>query len=94
MPCLLRFFSDEYDEICSAVIPSLTDLLTMFRKMVKSAVACQAIIAQCSLLFSSHCCKRKYDETASWGEEDEATDEAEFQELRKRLHVLQQLLLQ
>ena len=32
----------------------------------------------------------KYDDTADWGEEDDATDEAEFQELRKRLYVLQQ----
>jgi exportin-T len=31
----------------------------------------------------------RYDETSSWGNEDEQTDEAEFQELRKRLQVLQ-----
>jgi exportin-T len=31
----------------------------------------------------------RYDETSSWGAEDEQTDEAEFQELRKRLQVLQ-----
>ena len=33
--------------------------------------------------------KMRYDETSSWGNEDEQTDEAEFQELRKRLQVLQ-----
>jgi exportin-T len=34
----------------------------------------------------------KYDETADWGEEGEQTDEAEFQDLRRRLHVLQQTI--
>ena len=33
--------------------------------------------------------KMRYDETSSWGNEDEQTDEAEFQDLRKRLQVLQ-----
>jgi hypothetical protein len=31
----------------------------------------------------------RYDETSNWGTEDEQTDEAEFQELRKRLQNLQ-----
>ena len=31
----------------------------------------------------------KYDETFYWGHEDTQTDEAEFQELRRRLHILQ-----
>ncbi|KAF1827964.1 Xpo1-domain-containing protein [Dissoconium aciculare CBS 342.82] len=91
VPFVLRFFSDEYDEICSAVIPSLTDMLTMFRKTVKArgslpenyAVMLQPIL-------DSIIMKMKYDETASWGDEDEQEDEAEFSELRKRLHVLQQ----
>nr|POE86996.1 exportin-t [Quercus suber] len=88
---LLRFFSDEYDEICSAVIPSLTDLLTMLRKIVKvnSSIPAQ-YSGMLQPILDAIVAKMKYDETASWGEEDEATDEAEFQELRKRLHVLQQ----
>lgn len=91
MPCLLRFFSDEYDEICSAVIPSLTDLLTMFRKFVKSKGGLPSHYSGLlPAILEPIVAKMKYDETASWGEEDEATDEAEFQELRKRLHVLQQ----
>ena len=87
LPFVLRFFSDEYDEICSSVIPCLTDLLTFFRKRVGSnsdytttlPPILQAIVA-----------KMKYDETSDWGSEDSQTDEAEFQELRKRLQVLQQ----
>lgn len=91
LPCLLRFFSDEYDEICSAVIPSLTDLLTMFRKVVKSKGGLPShYSAMLPSILEPIVTKMKYDETATWGDEDEAEDEAEFQELRKRLHVLQQ----
>ena len=36
--------------------------------------------------------KMRYDETASWGEDDDEEDEAEFQDLRKRLDVLQQTI--
>ncbi|KAI9688287.1 MAG: pre-tRNA nuclear export protein, partial [Bogoriella megaspora] len=91
VPHLLRFFSDEYDEICSTVIPSLTDLLTLFRKVVKSQGTLPADqSAMIDPIVRTIVAKMKYDETANWGEEDEQTDEAEFQELRKRLHVLQQ----
>jgi exportin-T len=91
IPHLLRFFSDEYDEICSTVIPSLTDLLTFFRKLKKAKGELPPqYFAMISPILDSIVSKMKYDETASWGEEDEQTDEAEFQELRKRLHVLQQ----
>jgi exportin-T len=34
--------------------------------------------------------KMRYDDTSTWGEEDDQSDEAEFQELRKRLNSLQQ----
>lgn len=90
-PYLLRFFSDQYDEVCSTVIPSLTDLLTFFRKLQKKngslPTEYAAILPDVLHAIVS---KMKYDDTASWGEEDEQTDEAEFQDLRKRLHVLQQ----
>ncbi|KAF2492225.1 Xpo1-domain-containing protein [Lophium mytilinum] len=91
IPHLLRFFSDEYDEICSTVIPSLTDLLTFFRKLKKAKGELPSqYYAMIGPILDAIISKMKYDETASWGEEDEQTDEAEFQELRKRLHVLQQ----
>ncbi|KAE8451232.1 pre-tRNA nuclear export protein [Mollisiaceae sp. DMI_Dod_QoI] len=86
LPLLLRFFSDEYDEICSTVIPSLTDLLTFLRRV-------QPLPPQYSVMLTpildAIIQKMRYDETSSWGNEDEQTDEAEFQELRKRLQVLQ-----
>lgn len=88
---LLRFFSDEFDEICSAVISSLTDLLTMQRKFVRIKGGLpdthQGMLRP---ILDAIIAKMKYDDTADWGEEDDATDEAEFQELRKRLYVLQQ----
>lgn len=92
MPHLLRFFSDEYDEICSTVIPSLTELLTYFRKITRNQPLPQQYSGMVAPALDAIVMKMKYDETASWGEEDEQTDEAEFQELRKRLHVLQQTI--
>ncbi|KAK5202185.1 pre-tRNA nuclear export protein [Cryomyces antarcticus] len=91
VPYLLRFFSDEYDEICSTVISSLADLLTLFRKIVKSKGGLPPQYSgMLQPIMDAIVAKMKYDETSSWGREDEQTDEAEFQELRKRLHVLQQ----
>jgi exportin-T len=43
LPYVLRFFSDEYDEICSTVIPSLTDLLTFLRKDTKRKAFCSGV---------------------------------------------------
>jgi exportin-T len=86
LPLLLRFFSDEYDEICSTVIPSLTDLLTLFRKAQPLPVEYTVML---SPILNAIIMKMRYDETSSWGNEDAQTDEAEFQELRKRLQVLQ-----
>lgn len=86
LPLLLRFFSDEYDEICSTVIPSLTDLLTFLRKAKPLPAQFADMLPP---VLNAIIQKMRYDETSSWGNEDEQTDEAEFQELRKRLQVLQ-----
>jgi exportin-T len=87
---LLRFFSDEYDEVCSTVIDSLTDLLNYFRKIVKKGPLPAHYSTMLSPILDAIIGKMEYDETATWGEEDEQTDEAEFMELRKRLNILQQ----
>ena len=90
-PYLIRFFADQYDEVCATVIPSLTDLLTFFRKLQKKNGALPAqYSAILPAVLEAIVSKMKYDDTASWGDEGEQTDEAEFQDLRKRLHVLQQ----
>lgn len=86
VPALLRFFSDEYDEVCSTVIPSLTDLLTAFRKLSPLPPSYSEMLPP---ILNAVIMKMRYDETCSWGEQDDQTDEAEFQELRKRLQVLQ-----
>ena len=91
VPHLLRFFGDEFDELCSMVIPSLTDLLTLYRKTVKVRGSLpEHQSAMMPLIISTIVAKMKYDVTFDWGAEDTATDEAEFQDLRKKLHVLQQ----
>lgn len=93
LPHILRFFSDEYDEVCSTVIPCVNDLLTYFRKLSKVNPTFEdrnkAILLP---ILKAIVAKMRYDETSNWGDEDEQTDEAEFQELRKRLGVLQQII--
>ena len=93
VPFLLRFLSDEYDEVCTTVIDSLTDLLQFLRKASKAHGSVpQRYSGILPLVLEAVIAKMKYDETASWGQEDEETDEAEFQELRKKLAVLQQTI--
>ncbi|TDZ29419.1 Exportin-T [Colletotrichum spinosum] len=86
LPFLLRFLSDEYDEVCSNVLPSLTDLLTLLRKVGNLPASYKEMLPP---ILNGLIMKMRYDETSNWGEEDEQTDEAEFQDLRKRLQVLQ-----
>ncbi|POS84306.1 hypothetical protein EPUL_005218 [Erysiphe pulchra] len=86
LPLLLRFLSDEYDEICSTVIPSLTELLTFLRKSKPLPPMYTNMLTPILNIVIQ---KMRYDDTSSWGNEDEQSDEAEFQELRKRLQVLQ-----
>ncbi|CAD6500789.1 BgTH12-06495 [Blumeria graminis f. sp. triticale] len=86
LPLLLRFFSDEYDEICSTVIPSLTELISFLRKSKPLSSSYSSMLTP---ILNSVIQKMRYDETCSWGNEDDQTDEAEFQELRKRLKILQ-----
>ncbi|KAJ5495563.1 Exportin-T [Penicillium diatomitis] len=93
LPHILRFFSDEYDEICSTVIPCVNDMLAYMRKVAKDDAALQARNKSILLpVLKAIVAKMRYDETSNWGDEDEQTDEAEFQELRKRLGVLQQII--
>ncbi|KAL5335793.1 Exportin-T [Aspergillus crustosus] len=93
LPHILRYFSDEYDEVCSTVIPCVSDLLGYLRKVAKTnpSLASQSAAILLPIL-KAIISKMRYDETASWGDEDEQTDEAEFQELRKRLGTLQQII--
>ena len=90
-PHLLRFLADEYDEVCSTIMPALNEQLMFFRKVSKTAGGLQSPYKDMLLpILQALISKMRYDDTASWGEEDEETDEAEFQELRKRLKIAQQ----
>ncbi|KAL2809766.1 Exportin-T [Aspergillus granulosus] len=93
LPHILRYFSDEYDEVCSTIIPCVNDLLSYLRKIAKAnpSVASQHSSILLPIL-KAIISKMRYDETASWGDDDDQTDEAEFQELRKRLGTLQQIV--
>lgn len=91
LPHILRYFSDEYDEVCSTVIPCGSDLLQYLRKVSKTDPSLTAQHSPILLpILKAIIAKMRYDETSSWGDEDDQTDEAEFQELRKRLAIMQQ----
>lgn len=89
LPFLLRLFADEYDEVCSTVIPALTDLLTFLRKLGQLPQDYSGMLAP---ILDAIIRKMRYDETSTWGNEDEQTDEAEFQELRRKLQNLQKTI--
>lgn len=89
LPFLLRFFADEYDEVCSTVIPALTDLLTFLRKIGQLPQEYANMLAP---ILDAIIRKMRYDEISTWGDEDEQTDEAEFQELRRKLQNLQKTI--
>ena len=89
VPFLLRFFADEYDEVCSTVIPAVTDLLTFLRKYGQLP---QDYANMLSPILDAVIHKMRYDETSTWGKEEEQTDEAEFQELRRKLQNLQKTI--
>jgi exportin-T len=89
LPFLLRFFSDEYDEVCATVIPSLTDLLTFFRKIEQLPSEYATMLTP---ILNAVIQKMRYDDTSTWGSEDSQADEAEFHELRRRLQNLQKTI--
>ncbi|KAG5997258.1 pre-tRNA nuclear export protein [Claviceps lovelessii] len=89
LPFLLRLFADEYDEVCSTVIPALTDLLTFLRKLGQLPQDFSSMLAP---ILDAIIRKMRYDESSTWGNEDEQTDEAEFQELRRKLQNLQKTI--
>jgi exportin-T len=89
LPFLLRFFSDEYDEVCSMVIDGLSEVLGFLRRISLDKQPVAQTYAQILPSFLQAIVgKMKYDETANW-EEDEDAEEVEFMELRRRLQALQ-----
>ncbi|KAI9891777.1 MAG: pre-tRNA nuclear export protein [Vezdaea aestivalis] len=89
LPLALRFLSDEYDEICSTVIPSIAEVLTLLRKSLVSEGPDINHALLVAPILNAVVTKMRYDDACSWADEEEQTDEAEFQDLRKRLENLQ-----
>lgn len=90
VPHMIRFLSDEYDEVCSTVIPALTDLLAYFRKQAKAPDGLRSDYTDyLQTILDNVVLKMKYDETAEWSEDNDDTEDADFKGLRDRLHVLQ-----
>lgn len=90
VPFLLRFFSDEYDELSQAVLPFMFEFLTLLRKEKKTSnTVSQSHAQMLPPILGAIVVKMKYDVDTTWGDEDDQTDEAEFQELRKKLKTLQ-----
>jgi exportin-T len=92
LPHVLRFFADEYDEVCSTVIPCLSEVLGFLRKAAKIEGPSPERAVMLLPILKAIFTKMRYDDTSSWGGDEDETDEAEFQYLRKRLGTLQQTI--
>lgn len=92
LPPVLRFFADEYDEVCSTVIPCLNDVLGFLRKAAKVEGPSPQRAVMLLPILKAVFAKMRYDDTSSWRGDGDETDEAEFQYLRQRLGTLQQAI--
>ncbi|KAJ9658272.1 pre-tRNA nuclear export protein, partial [Neophaeococcomyces mojaviensis] len=91
LPDLLRYFSDDYDDVCSHVLPAMTDVLTFLRKAFQGDEFVSQRTAILLPILQAIFSKSRVDEYADFdGEYDgDNTEEAEFLELRKKLSNLQ-----
>lgn len=89
LPHLLRFFSDLFDEVCSTVLGAMNDVLNFLRRAGQGDSGSSQRAAMLLPILKAIFLKMRYDNTSDWNQEDEQTDEAEFQDLRKRLAALQ-----
>lgn len=94
LPTLLRYFTDEYDDVTTHVLPAMTDVLAFFRKAFQGDEFMSQRTSILVPILQAIFMKSKVDEYAEFdGDMDgDNTEEAEFQELRKRLSNLQQTI--
>lgn len=93
MPSFFFCFSNEYDEVSTAVFPFAADFLAFYRQIQKiNANIPEEFSVLLKRLLTDILAKMKYDETMNWGEEGELTDEAEFEDVRKKLKLLQDMV--
>jgi len=90
LPLLLRFFSDDYDDTSSAVFQVTTELLSLIRKEKKiTGTLAPGHATMLQPILNAIVMKTKYDADTNWGDEDEQSEEAEFEQLRKQLKTMQ-----
>jgi exportin-T len=90
---MMPLFRNEYDDISREVLPFVTELLVAIRKEKRivgypndSQKQMLPIILKAVLI------KMKYSSETEWGNTEEESEEAEFQEFRKQLKTLQEAL--
>lgn len=94
LPHLLRYFSDIYDEVCSHVLPAMTDTLTFLRRAFQGPEFVSQRAGILIPILTAVLLKSRIDDVHHFdgAEEGEETEEAEWQDLRKRLSNLQQTI--
>ncbi|RPA74847.1 Xpo1-domain-containing protein [Ascobolus immersus RN42] len=88
---MMPLFRNEYDDISREVLPFITELLTAIRKekrMVGFPNDSQKQMLP--IILNAVLIKMKYSSETEWGSTDEESEEAEFQEFRKALKILQE----
>ncbi|KAG4304608.1 hypothetical protein PORY_002001 [Pneumocystis oryctolagi] len=91
IPFLLRFLSDEYDNISSTVFPALTDLLTLIRKQKRGQINSSRNKLLESIL-NALVIKTKYNESLDWLNDTQTDGNIEFLEMRKKLRTFQDII--
>lgn len=94
LPHLLRYFSDIYDEVCSHVLPAMTDTLTFLRRAFQGPEFVSQRAGILVPVLTAVLLKSRIDDVRDFDGADDGdeTEEAEWQDLRKRLSNLQQTI--
>jgi exportin-T len=81
--------------VTAAVFPATTELLSLLRKEKKmTGTLTPAHMAMLQPILNAIVLKTKYDEDTNWGEEDEQSEEAEFDQFRRQLKTMQDAVSQ
>jgi exportin-T len=86
LPFMLRFFSDDYDEVCSTVMDGFSEVLSFLRRLKDPAAAAYSPLLPTFL--QRIVAKMKYDDSTTWSDIEEA-NEPDFIDFRRRLQTLQ-----
>ncbi|KAG5437058.1 hypothetical protein PCANB_001179 [Pneumocystis canis] len=89
VPFILRFLSDKYNNISSAVFPALTDLLALIRKQNKKDQIKSSEQNLLESILNALMIKTKYDESSNWSNDIQTNENVEFLEMRKKLKIFQ-----